>query len=339
MNEPIDLKTKKIISPKKGTNFDKFLVLENVENNMLAHLSDWSKFQQTWTNQAYQTFKDLDKYIVLMYLSSNYWQNLSDKFEFLSMDEYHNKESVEINKINLIQISSYLNIPKETIRRKINELQKDSILIREGKSIKFIRKATDLQKPLFTINLMSVFIEKKSNLLRDKKWFGEHITKEEIKIFIEKYYTIIWLRFFKLQIPYLIRNRNVFKDLETWIVWGNIALNHQYHFKKKNEKNIINQSINMDNYFNRVVYSKVDYGVNASSISDVSNIPRATVIRKLKWLVIQGVIKKTKKLEYVTNNQGKLAKKIKENFFNNHDAIAEFLTDFFDYVKNSNFKI
>ena len=95
----------------------------------------------------------------------------------------------------------------------------------------------------------------------------------------------------------------------------------------------------MDNYFNRVVYSKVDYGINASSISDISNIPRATVIRKLKWLVNQGVIKKTKKLEYVTNNQGKLAKKIKENFLNNHDAIAEFLTDFFDYVKNSNFKI
>ena len=36
--------------------------------------------------------------------------------------------TLSIDKINLIQISQELNIPKETIRRKVNELQQDGIL-------------------------------------------------------------------------------------------------------------------------------------------------------------------------------------------------------------------
>ena len=39
------------------------------------------------------------------------------------MDEFYDLKSIKIDKINLIQISNDLNIPKETIRRKVNELQ------------------------------------------------------------------------------------------------------------------------------------------------------------------------------------------------------------------------
>ena len=37
--------------------------------------------------------------------------------------------------------------------------------------------------------------------------------------------------------------------------------------------------------------------------------------------------------------KGKLNKRISENFSLNQDYVAEFLTDIFDYIKNSNFKI
>ena len=68
MSEPIDIKTKKIIPQIQSQKFDKILVLENLEQNILTHWDTWGKFQQTWTNRAYKTFKDLDKYIVMMYL-------------------------------------------------------------------------------------------------------------------------------------------------------------------------------------------------------------------------------------------------------------------------------
>ena len=107
MSEPIDIKTKKTIPQIQTQKFDKSLVLENLEQNILTHWETWGKFQQTWTNRAYKTFKDLDKYIVMMYLVRNFWQNLSSKFHYLSMDEFYDLESITIEKINLIHIIHY----------------------------------------------------------------------------------------------------------------------------------------------------------------------------------------------------------------------------------------
>ena len=339
MSEPIDIKTKKVIPSESKEKFDKALVLSNLEDNILSHWDTWGKFQQAWTNRAYATFKDLDKYIVMMYLIRKFWQNLSSKFSYLSMDEFYDSETLIIDKINLIQISNELNIPKETIRRKVNELQDQGVLQRNGKSISFHKKGINFQKPSETIELLATFIEKKSNMLQGNEWFGAPVKKEEIKIFIKKYFTIVWLRFFKLQIPFLIRHRDVFGDLETWIVWGNIALSHQYHLAKAAEKNLLEEPINFRNYYQNVSAIKVTRGINASSISDISRIPRATVIRKLKWLTKNDAIKKNKNLEYQMNNRGKLNKSIAENFMINQNAVAEFLTDIFDYIKDSNFKI
>ena len=338
MNDPIDLKTKKII-PKVENKFKKSLVLENLEQNILTHWDTWGKFQQAWTSRAYKSFKDLDKYIVLIYLIRDNWVTLSGKFQYQSMDEFYDTEGVSIDKINLIQISNDLHIPKETIRRKVNELQESNILKREGKSIIFNRKGIETQKPNDMIELLSLFIEKKSKMLHGKDWFGETLSKDYIKEFVMKYFTIVWLRFFRMQIPFLIRHRDVFGDLETWIVWGNIALSHQYHLAKAAEKNLITSEITLKSYYSNVADVKISRGINASSIADISQIPRATVIRKLKWLTKQNCIKKNKNLEFQMTKGGKLNKKISENFLLNQHSVSEFLTDMFDLMKNSQFKL
>ena len=105
MSQTIDIKTKKII-PQQEHKFDKTLVLEHLERNILSHWDTWGKFQQAWTSRALKAFNDLDKYLVLIYLIKGSWQNLSDKFQYLSMDEYYGLDFVKINKINLIQISN-----------------------------------------------------------------------------------------------------------------------------------------------------------------------------------------------------------------------------------------
>ena len=339
MSDPIDIKTKKIIPSASVNKFEKSLVLNNLEFNILSHWDTWGKFQQAWTRRAYRSFKDLDKYVVLIYLIKNNWQNLTDKFQYQSMDEFYETDGVTIEKINLIQISNDLNIPKETIRRKVNELQNSDILRRVGKSIIFNRQGIETQKPNDMIELLSVFIEKKSKMMSGQEWFGEKLSKDCITRFIKKYFTIVWLRFFRMQIPFLTRHRNVFGDLETWIVWGNIGLSHQYQLAKAAEKNLITSPITLKSYYSNVADVKIDRGVNASSIADISSIPRATVIRKLNWLVSQKAIKKNKNLEYQMKKGGKLNNKISENFLLNQHSVAEFLTDIYDLMKNSKFKL
>jgi len=125
------------------------------------------------------------------------------------------------------------------------------------------------------------------------------------------------------------------------MVWGNVAIHHQKNLAKMHDQNITTEAdltVNYANYFGKVSNVKITQGVNASSIADITSIPRATVIRKLKWLVKQDVLKKNKNLEYVMKNSGKLNRKIEQNFKDNQLFVAEFLTDFFDYYKNSNFK-
>ena len=338
MNDPININSRNIASLEKNQPFEKAKVLDALEKNIISHWDTWTKFQQAWTSNAYKTFKDLDKYLVMIYLMRDSWQSLSDKFTHMSMDQFYELEYVVIEKINLITISSELNIPKETIRRKVNELQKDGILKREGKQIILDKTCLKLQKPLVSLEILSKFIKKKSDSLKGEEWFGDAVSEEVIKKFITKYFTIMWLRFFKLQIPLLIRQRNIFTDLETYVVWGNVAMNHQYHLSKANQNNLI-KDINLKNYIDQIYATEIKSGINASSIADISGIPRATVLRKLKWLVKEKAVKRNKKVEYTMLKKGKINMQVKENFKLNQMYVAEFLTDIFDYIKNSNFKI
>ena len=342
MGDPIDIKTKKVFFKETHRDkFDKDLVLDVMEKNIVANWDTWGRFQQIWTNQAYNTFKDFDKYLVLIYLIRDYFQQHANKFSYQSYEEFYAFDFLTIDKLNLIKISNELNIPKETIRRKVNELQRDEILSREGKKIILTKKAGFFQKPEASLEALSSFLEKKSKVLQGEKWFGNSLSKSEIMSYIEKYFTIMWLSFLKLQIPFLLRHRANFGDLETWMIWGNVAIHQQKGLSKLQEQNLttdMDSEINYNNYFKKLSDIGALRGVNASSISDITSIPRATVIRKLKWLVKRDVLKKNRQLEYIMTNTGKLNKKIEQNFRNNQVLVSEFLTDFFDYYKNSNFK-
>ena len=85
MSEPIDIKTKKIALQPIRQGFDKSLVHEALQKNIISHWDTWGKLQATWANRAYKTFKDFDKYLVLIFLIRDCWQQSADKFEYYSI--------------------------------------------------------------------------------------------------------------------------------------------------------------------------------------------------------------------------------------------------------------
>ena len=56
-----------------------------------------------------------------MYLLMKTFETYSKNFVMLNFEEYFNYTNVEIELINVMEISKSLKIPKETTRRKINE--------------------------------------------------------------------------------------------------------------------------------------------------------------------------------------------------------------------------
>ena len=311
--------------------------------NQLILMKYWIKFQQEWVNNIYNKFKDHDKYTILMYLISKTWQNSANLFKFYSMDDYYSQKEINLPDISISEISINLMIPKETIRRKLIELKKQNIIKKDGKTIILNKLALSLQKPENSIKTLSIFFEKLSILLSAQDWFGPSISKEEITLYFKKYYTVFWYRYFKMQIPFLIRWKKIFGDLETWVIWANMGINQSINLEKMTKKN--NKETNLTGkegeslYLNNVQKSEPVRGVNASSISEISGIPRATVLRKLKRLTREKIIKRNKKLEYFLDKEGILNEKILANFLINQKNISVFVTDIFNLIKKSPFKI
>jgi predicted transcriptional regulator len=328
--------------------FDSNEIAQVLSANTLTVMKYWIKFQQEWTNNSYRQFKDYDRYIVLIYLVSKTWEDDLNLFKFCSMYEYYSKEEIRLPNISLLELSENLKIPKETIRRKLIELEEQSLIKREGKKIFLTQSALNLQKPVNSIKNISIFLEKLSILLSAQDWFGPSISRGVIESYFKKYYSIFWNRYFKLQIPFLVRWKTIFGDLESWIIWANMGINQNIILEKKLKEADIksnNLEIKQEKYIENII-SMSDFdakesmrGVNASSIAEISSIPRATVIRKLNKLIKKKIIKRNKKLEYFLTGQGILNKKIKANYFINQKNIVLFATDIFNLIKQSSLKI
>ena len=324
-------------------NFNSEIIGLVLSSNPMILMKHWIGFQQEWVRNIYSQFKDHDKYIILMYLISKTWQNNSNLFKFQSIDEYYSQNAISLPNISLSEISINLKIPKETIRRKLVELEKKNIIEREGQKIILAQLALSLQKPETSIKKLSIFFEKLSILLSAQDWFGPAISREDIELFFNKYYTVFWNRFFKMQIPFLIRWKTVFGDLESWVIWANMGINQSSNLEKistnSKKKFSLSEVKSGKFYIDNIQENEPTQGVNASSIADISGIPRATVLRKLKKLSSEKVIKRNKKLEYVLSSKGKLNERIKVNYLLNQQSISVFVTDIFNLIKKSRLKI
>ena len=93
-----------------------------------------------------------------------------------------------------------------------------------------------------------------------------------------------------------------------------------------------------EDYYLSMLKFKCERGINASSIADISGIPRATVIRKLRTLEKKGFIRRNKKLEY-TLGQAKNLKAFQTNYLINQKNLSDFCTTLFNLMKNSKFNL
>ena len=340
MSNPVDIKIAHLNNQEnlKGS-LDKDKVFEVFQKNINEVLKGLYRLQQEWVNRAYLNFNDFDTYLILMYLMNKVYVNYSDRFHYMSMDAFYSQEKVGIEKLNLIEISKELNIPKETVRRKINYLQKHDIIIRTGKTIFLNSKGLEIQKPLATIENMATLLSKVSIYLSAEDWFGKALEKEDIKKFITEHFTVSWEYWYRFQIPYLVRHRTFFGDLESWNVWGSIGLVQIRDLIESIENDVTRKPETYGDFFLATLKHKSKRGINASSISDISAIPRATVIRKLKSLEKNKHIIRNKKLEYSMGNNREHMKVIGENYRLSQRAFSEYCTTMFNLMKFSKFSI
>ena len=263
-----------------------------LEKNYPNIITEYFELQRGWLARAYQTFNDLDKYFILISIVSKTFNAYKDYFIKLSYDEFYNQKEYELKKFNIVDIAKQLHISKETARRKILELEKQGIIKKDKKNLSIQRGVYELQKPTDSIVAISRFLSSISKKLKEAKIIDNHVETNDFVELIKKNYTVCWNVFLNFQILVLTDAKaKFFGDYETFQCFGMIIYNSNLHLNQK-LKGMKNYE-EIENLQSRISASLADelagltesVGLNAMTVSDLTGIPRPTVIRKLNKLV------------------------------------------------------
>ncbi|MDC1132854.1 DeoR family transcriptional regulator, partial [Candidatus Pelagibacter sp.] len=126
-------------------------IREIIEKNFVSIIPVWAPLQLAWVNNVYRTFHDYDKFMIIMCLLTQTFEAYSKNFVKLNYDEYFDQNEVEIKSINVMEVSKSLNIPKETARRKIIELEEMGAIKRINKKFIIDKNTWPNIKPQETI--------------------------------------------------------------------------------------------------------------------------------------------------------------------------------------------
>ena len=285
--------------------FSKVLNDDQVYDLMMANYDqlgkDWIVHQWNWLNSIYKAFKDHYKYLIVISLIEKTLQFYDTMNIQLNFDQFYSKNFLQIEKFSITELCTKLNLPKETVRRKVLELEKLGALRRQKKKILIDRTIFPQVKPEKQIVVTSKYIYLVSQILAKEKILLKNHDTKKIETIIKKNFSICWRWFYRLQIPLVIGYHDMFEDLTTYHIWGTVAMNQAFNYKRDNiKKNFYNQIPDYKTFNESLIEGKgASAGVSAMSISEMTNIPRATVIRKCKFLLKNDYLVQNKKKHYI----------------------------------------
>ena len=284
--------------------FSKTLSDEQVYESIMSHYSilskDWISHQWNWMNSVYRPFNDHYKYLIIISLIEKTLQFYDQMNIQYSYDEYYSKSYVQIDKFSITELCEKLDLPKETIRRKVIELENEGAITRNKKKIVIDRKAFDFVKPAQQIKISSKYIYLVSKALNKDKVYSKKPDQKIIENIIKKRFSLSWRWFYKMQIPLIIGYHKFFKDLTTFHIWGTICMNQVLNVTDQLNSDKNKPSLDYFTTSSIVIENLgAETGISAMSISDMTKIPRATIIRKCKYLIKEDLIKLNKKRQYL----------------------------------------
>lgn len=287
--------------------FSKVITDDQVYDHMMRSYDqlgrDWIVHQWSWMNNVYKAFNDHYKYLIVISLVEKTLQFYDQMNIQYSFDQFYSKSNLQIEKFSISELCEKLQLPKETVRRKVLELEKLGALKRFKKQMTIDRSVFPQVKPERQIKLTSKYIYLISEIFNKDGIYQKKLESKFIENIIKKNFSLCWRWFYRMQIPMIIGYHEMFEDVSTFHVWGTVAMNQAFNYKKKiNKSNIYSLTPDYMTFNKGVIFDNEDEktaGISAMSLSDMTNIPRATVVRKCKFLVDQGFLKLNDKKQYL----------------------------------------
>ncbi|XOJ72757.1 Lrp/AsnC family transcriptional regulator [Candidatus Pelagibacter sp. Uisw_114] len=312
--------------PSISSQIDEKIIFKVIDKHFSRLAPHYYKWINSWLIGAYKSFGDIDKYIILIYIVNKDFIFFRKNGFIVNYDTFYNDKTLEVDKIIISDISKDLQIPKESVRRKVKELEKADIIKRKSKKIFINRMAISLVQANLTLKNMSVLLHEFNKILKEEDIVEVAYQITEISDSIKKNFSFVWYQFYKFLFIFTNRWRKELGDLETFcvgvIVLLNAAENKSFKLKELTRKK-----------YSMSIQGSDERGVNAMSISDITGIPRITVIRKLKKMIKRNLLQINEKKLITVNMTGDEFVKIQVLQDENMVSLSNFVNRVFNQIK------
>jgi predicted transcriptional regulator len=312
--------------PSISSQIDEDKIFKIINKNFSKIAPFYYQLITSWLIRSYNVFQDIDKFVILIYFINKDLIFFRKNGLVINYDTFYNDKSIEIPKINISDISNDLKIPKESVRRKLQELEKKGIIKKTGKKIFVDRSAFTTAKAEQTLKELSILISKFNEILVEEKVTNIIFNTDEISESIKTNFSFCWYQFYKFLFIFTTRWRNNVADLETLAIGLEVLLN------TIDNKSFIVKDLNRKKYF-KLSQGSDDVGVNAMSLSDITGIPRPTVVRKLRYLIKNNFLHINEKKLITMNITGTTLKKTNVLQDLNMKNLSNFLYRVFNQIK------
>ncbi len=291
----------------------------------------WFELVTSWLIRAYNVFGDIDKFLILIYFINKDLVFCRKNGLIIDYETFYNDKSIEIPKINISDISRDLIIPKESVRRKIQDLEKEGVIRKSGKKI-FVDSSAFIKakaKAEQTLKEVSTLLNMFNKILIDEKITNKVFTIDEITVSLKNNFSFCWYQFHKLLFVFTNRWRITVDDLETLTLGLVVLLN------TVDNKSFKAKVLNRENW-TKIAQGADDVGVNPNSLSDITGIPRPTVTRKIKRLIEDGFLHMNEKKLIIMNMTSSRFKKQTKMLDQNMKSLSNMLHRILNQIKYIN---
>jgi len=272
------------------------LSANNIEKNILKNYIEYEylfvSFQSKFLTNLYNRYQSLENGNLVLYFAKETHQNILRQKNYdlnfdISFDKFWvNQSKVIPKKKSIIKIAKDTMLPKETARRKILQLIKQKVLDKKDRNIGWLPNEQYKQSYNLIIDKEIDDVCKLINFICEKENIS--ISKEETAKELKRKFSFYWFHFLAVELEYFRLWNNRFKDPEIVLILLQVV--NLFSLKAK-ERNLSYKNL-YDNP--SLIKEFISASISATSISEVTKIPRATCVRKLEFLVKLKIVSQDK---------------------------------------------
>ena len=292
------------------------IIKDKILQNYIEYQYLFAEFQSNFLTGLHSRYQSIENGNLVLYFEKQTHQEILRQKDYdlefnISYENFwENHGVVNPRKISLKQIAKSTSLPKETTRRKVLLLTKQKVLNKKNKNIGWLpneqyKRSYNLfvEKEIHDVAKLINFVCQKLNY---------SISNETITEELKKNFSFYWLHYLRMQLEYLRLWSKQLNDLELCLIFLQIA---NLICSKAKGMEISHKDIYQDP---SLLKEFVKISISATSISEVTKIPRATCVRKLDILIGLKIVSQDKisKRYYImpdTFSGSLISEKITEN--------------------------